>query len=41
MPEWTQLIQEELMAPSTTQLVTTDLGWRFLNTVIARFLDDQ
>lgn len=41
MPEWTQLIQEELMAPSTTQLVTTDLGWRFLNTVIARFLGDQ
>lgn len=41
MPEWTQLIQEELMAPSTTQLVTTDLGWRFLNTVIARFLEDQ
>ena len=41
MPEWTQLIQEELMAPSTAQLVTTDLGWRFLNTVIARFLDDQ
>lgn len=41
MPEWTQLIQEELMAPSTKQLVTTDLGWRFLNTVIARFLDDQ
>ena len=41
MPEWIQLIQEELMAPSTTQLVTTALGWRFLNTVIARFLDDQ
>ena len=41
MPEWTQLIQEELMAPSATQLITTDLGWRFLNTVIARFLEDQ
>ncbi len=41
MPEWIQLIQEELMAPSTTQLITTDLGWRFLNTVITRFLEDQ
>ena len=41
MPEWAQIIQEELMAPSATQLITTDLGWRFLNTVIARFLEDQ
>ena len=36
---WNQLKREGLMLESPTLLRTTDLGWRFLNTVIERFLD--
>jgi oxygen-independent coproporphyrinogen-3 oxidase len=36
---WRQLKREGLMVESPTLLRTTDRGWRFLNTVIERFLD--
>lgn len=36
---WKQLKREGLMLESPALLRTTDLGWRFLNTVIERFLD--
>jgi oxygen-independent coproporphyrinogen-3 oxidase len=36
---WKQLKREGLMLESPNLLRTTELGWRFLNTVIERFLD--
>ena len=36
---WKHLKREGLMLESPTLLRTTELGWRFLNTVIERFLD--